>query len=249
MTLAVLVMSITVREAARLARVTAEKDRLFSIIAHDLRSPFTSLLGNSELIASDADSLSSNELQVVAGSIHRSATGLFQLLQDLLVWAQVQLGTIEHDPKPFLVRDALKPVLALVSDMALKKNVAIFTTLDGHATVYADRTMFSSVLQNLLSNAIKFTPAGGRIDITARISEGRTEVVVTDTGVGMSPEQVSKLFQLGACTSRPGTEGETGTGLGLAICHDLIRKNRGHISVKSQEGQGSTFTVSLPATP
>jgi signal transduction histidine kinase len=245
--LAVLVMSVTVRSALGLARATAEKDKLFSVIAHDLRSPFTSLLGNSALLAENGDSLSDQELRAVAGSIHRSATGLFQLLQDLLVWGQVQLGTIKCDPKPVLVREALMPILAMLSDTAAKKKIDVYTTIDGRATVYADRTMFSSVLQNLLSNAIKFTPAGGRVDITARSSNGETEVIVADTGVGMSPAQMGELFQLGTCTSRPGTEGEMGTGLGLVICQDLVRRNGGRLTVESTEGQGSSFTVSLPS--
>jgi signal transduction histidine kinase len=240
------VMYVSGRSATALARATAERDKLFSIIAHDLRSPFTVLLGNAELIEEQIEALSVEELRALAGGIHKSAMGLFRLLQDLLVWAQIQLGTIEHHPQRLLLREVLAPVIELLADNASRKNITIHTAIGDRTAVYSDPGMLSSVLHNLLTNAIKFTPAGGQIEITARDEAATTEVTVADTGIGITPEAMEKLFRLGSATSTPGTAGETGTGLGLILCHDLVGKNGGRLLVQSRAGKGSAFTFSLP---
>jgi len=239
-------MYVSGRSATALARATAERDKLFSIIAHDLRSPFTVLLGNTQLIEEQVESLSAEELGVLASGIHKSATAMFRLLQDLLVWAQIQLGTIEHRPQRLVLQEVLAPVIELLGDNASRKNITIHTAIDDGTAVCADPGMLSSVLHNLLANAIKFTPAGGRIDVTASNGVTATEVTVADTGVGMAPEAMQKLFRLGSTTSTPGTAGETGTGLGLILCHDLVCKNGGRLSVRSEAGKGSAFNFSLP---
>jgi signal transduction histidine kinase len=243
---ACVVMYVSGRSATALARATAERDKLFSIIAHDLRSPFTVLLGNTELIEEQVESLSVEELRALAGGIHKSATALFRLLQDLLVWAQIQLGTIEHRPQRLVLQEVLAPVIELLADNASRKNITIHTAINDGTALYADPGMLSSVLHNLLANAIKFTPSGGRIDITARDGATTTEVTVADTGVGITPEAMEKLFRLGSATSTPGTAGETGTGLGLILCHDLVGKNGGRLSVQSRAGKGSAFSFCLP---
>jgi signal transduction histidine kinase len=240
------VMYVSGRSATALARATAERDKLFSIIAHDLRSPFTVLLGNTELIEEQFESLSVEELRALASGIRKSATGLFRLLQDLLVWAQIQLGTIEHRPQRLVLQEVVGSVIDLLTDNAARKNISIHAAIGAETAVYADSGMLSSVLHNLLANAIKFTPVGGRIDVTARDVATTTEVTVADTGIGITPEAMEKLFRLGSATSTPGTAGETGTGLGLILCHDLVGKNGGRLSVRSQAGRGSSFTFSLP---
>jgi two-component system, sensor histidine kinase and response regulator len=240
------VMYVSGRSATALARATAERDKLFSIIAHDLRSPFTVLLGNTEIIVDHFESLSSEELRTLAGGIHKSATGLFRLLQDLLVWAQIQLGTIQHRPERLLLQEVLGPVIELVGENASKKGISIHTAIDAESAVYADHGMVSSVLHNLLTNAIKFTQAGGRIEVTARAIGKLTEVTVSDTGVGIAPEVMGKLFHLGSAMSTPGTAGESGTGLGLILCHDLVGKNGGRLAVESLPGKGTAVTFSLP---
>ena len=227
--------------------LNATKDKFFSIIAHDLKNPFNSLLGFSDLLKNDYDSYSEEEIKRFIGIIHESSKHGFDLLENLLQWSRSQTGRIAFLPEVVSLKDIIKGCVDLLKTTADKKGIKIYTDMNDDLEVFGDIEMLSTVFRNLISNAIKFTPQGGRIKIKARQSNKTVAVSVIDTGVGIPEEKIPDLFRIDKQVSTFGTGNEKGTGLGLILCKEFIDKHRGKIKVSSERKNGSEFKVLLPA--
>ncbi len=230
----------------QLEKSNSEKDKLFSIIAHDLRSPFHGLLGLSEILAKDSDELSSEEVTNFSISLHTSIENLYKLIENLLQWGQLQKDSIEFAPKVLNLSNAFIQGMDAIQQRALQKGITIINEIPETLKINADEKMISSVLRNLLSNAVKFTRRDGKVIGRAQVTEnGMIEISVTDTGTGMPADIVEKIFKIGEKVGRLGTENEPSTGLGLVLCREFVEKHGGKIWVESEEGKGSTFYFSL----
>ena len=232
------------KEELELANST--KDKFFSIIAHDLRSPFNVFLGITEIMEDKLSDMTMDEIQELANVMRKSATNLFHLLENLLQWAQLQKGAFRFSPEKFNLRKLTEESIAAHTASSRNKNINLINLIPEEMAVHADGHMLQNIIRNLVSNALKFTPKGGKILIYAQPNEDkRIEVSVTDSGIGMSPDLINKLFRIGEHTSRFGTNNEPGTGLGLILCKEFIQKHDGEIWVESKEGHGSTvyFTI------
>jgi PAS domain S-box-containing protein len=229
-----------------LKTINANKDKFFSIIAHDLRSPFNALLGFSDFLVNDNETLSQEEVKTFAGHINVSAKQLFNLLENLLQWSRIQTGRLEYKPKALELSSLVKNVFNLLNANAIRKNILLSLEAENDISIYADKNAISSVFQNLISNAIKFTNKGGFISVKALVKNGNAEIEVKDTGIGMSEESISKLFKIEVQHSTAGTDNEQGSGLGLILCKELIEKNKGTIRVESEPGHGTSFVFTLP---
>lgn len=230
-----------------LLKSNAEKDKFFSIIAHDLRSPFNAFLGLTRMMEEELPTLSLDEIKTFAGNMRKSATTLFHLLENLLEWSRMQRGLLTYNPKIFNLSNEIATGIELVRESAEKKMIRIRQEIPDKIIAKADKQMFESMVRNLVSNAIKFTPQNGEISITAKkISKTRLEISVSDTGIGMDQTMMNKLFRLDEHIYRLGTEGEPSTGLGLIICKDFVEKHGGKLWVESETGKGSTFYLTIP---
>jgi signal transduction histidine kinase len=231
----------------QLEKLNSEKDKLFSIIAHDLRSPFQGLLGLTEAMAADIHKMASAEITEYSNSLHDLAVNIYSLLENLLEWAQFQKGSIGFMPKTLNLSDIFSQCFESTKLRAVQKGINIFNEIPLSLKIYADEKMINSVLRNLLSNAVKFTRKGGKVVGKARIiEEGKVEISVTDTGVGISGDIIAKLFKLGEKVGTKGTDNEPSTGLGLVLCKEFVEKHGGQIWVESQPNIGSTFYITLP---
>jgi len=231
-----------------LVKTNENKDKLFSIIAHDLKSPFISLLGFSEYMVNEFESITKEEMLDYAKSINTSAKNIFNLLENLLQWSRLKTGKIEPRPTRFNFNDLCEDVLSLFVSMANEKKIRLVNNLHSSVfDVYTDQNMLESVLRNLISNAIKFSHKHGDVIISSRVTGRRVEISVKDRGLGMSEEMLDSLFTSGEFGSRRGTANEKGTGLGVMLCKEFVEKNGGRISAKSKEGEGTefVFTVNL----
>ena len=231
-----------------LLNLNAEKDKFFSIVAHDLRSPFNSFLGLTQIMAEDLQSLSMSQIQNIAMSMSKSANNLYALLENLLAWSRLQRGMTSFDPKSFLLIPKISESIELICEMANRKGIETILNFQEDLVVFADQNMLESTIRNVALNAVKFTNKGGQITISARsVSRNSIEISVKDTGIGMSKEIMDKLFRIDEHISRVGTEGEASTGLGLLLSRDFIEKHGGRIWAESEEGKGSTFYFTFPS--
>jgi signal transduction histidine kinase/uncharacterized protein HemY len=231
-----------------LQELNATKDKFFSIISHDLKGPLNSLTSFSGLLINHADSLSKEEIQMLAKDLDKSLKNLFSLLENLLEWSRSQTGSIEFKPEVFDVNALLKLNRELLNTQALNKKISIFQETESESLVEAHKHSINTVIRNLVSNAIKFTPPGGKISLAISGKEGKVMISIRDTGVGMPPPVIEKLFRIDTKHSTKGTADEKGTGLGLILCKEFVEKNGGEIWVESTVGKGSTFSFTLPAT-
>lgn len=230
-----------------LSKINSEKDKFFSIISHDLRSPFTSFLGLTQILDEELSLLSLDEINELTHSMKNSATNLFRLLENLLEWARMQQGLIPINPTCIQLSSVIDECLAIANEPANNKGIKLNFDILEEIWVYADLNTLQTVIRNLVSNAMKFTIRGGTIDIFAEVSNDEEVIIsVKDTGIGMNPELVANLFRIDVKTSRPGTSGEPSTGLGLMLCKEFIEKNNGQIWVESEFGKGSVFHFSVP---
>jgi signal transduction histidine kinase len=222
-----------------------EKDKFFSIIAHDLRGPLSTFVAATQILA-DSD-MTLDEIREITLGMKSSATNLYSLLENLLEWSQLRRGVIDFQPQKFNLWKKVSDSIKVLNDTAERKNINIEILIPNNIYVYVDNHMFDTIVRNMVSNALKFTPAGGRINVASNIlSDNSVEVKISDTGIGMSPELRSKLFELNGNTSRFGTEGEPSTGLGLLLCKEFIQKHGGSISIESEVGAGTTFCFNIP---
>ena len=229
-----------------LSELNATKDKFFSIIAHDLKSPFNSIMGFSQLLVEQVNNKDYDGLGKYAGIILHSSEKAVSLLMNLMDWARSQTGRMEFIPEYFELVDFINDIIPIFNDIAGQKSITIFTDVPPNAPVFADRAMINTVLRNLISNAIKFTRPNGMITITATEKPDLLLVSVRDTGVGIPKARIDKLFRIDENYSTRGTANETGTGLGLILCKEFIEKHNGEIWVESKEGTGSTFYFTLP---
>jgi len=226
----------------QLIQANAEKDKFFSIIAHDLRSPFNGFLGLTQLMADDLPQMSLAETQTITIDLRNSASNLFRLLENLLDWSRMEQGLIPFNPDVVQLLPFVNESLSMTMESAKIKGIEISCDIPEGMEVVADRNMLQTVIRNLVSNAVKFTRKAGNIRLSAIASgEKNVEISISDTGIGMSQEMVNGLFLLDSQTNRQGTGGEPSTGLGLIICKDFIEKHGGKLYVRSEEGKGSTF--------
>jgi len=230
-----------------ISNINSQKDRFFSIIAHDLRGPFNVFLGLTEFLAEDIENMTQEEIQYSAVSMRDSASNLFRLLENLLEWSRMKQGMIPFQPETLYLLPLVKETISVLQESAKKKEIEISNDIQEGTTIFADKNMLLAIIRNIISNAIKFTPKGGKINITAIIDkEKNVEIRVSDSGIGMTPKIIDHLFDLDVKTSRSGTEDEPSTGLGLILCKDFIEKHNGKIWAESNEGKGSTFHLTFP---
>lgn len=234
---------------AALEKSNSEKDTFYSVLAHDLRSPFNSLLGFTNILKEDFATLEPTEITRINATVQHSAEKLYNLVESLLEWSRTQRGVIPFEPEPLELGHETEPVILPLRGMMEAKSISLRTDVPGSLSVFADKHMLETILRNLLVNSIKFTEKGGQITVSAgRAEEGMVQVTVTDTGIGMKPGMASKVFSLDPDNTRPGTSGETGTGLGLIICNEFVKKLGGRIWLESAEGKGSSFCFTVPAS-
>ncbi|MCK5103201.1 MAG: hybrid sensor histidine kinase/response regulator [Cyclobacteriaceae bacterium] len=234
------------QQKRNLKELNATKDKFFSIIAHDLKNPFSSLLGISKMLTQDLRNMTMKELQESSDVMYSSAQNLYKLLENLLDWSRLQSGLFEIKPQSFNVRELVTHGIVLFSTSAEQKRISIKNNINKLHEVYADPEMIDTVIRNLISNSIKFTKPGGLITIASAKKNGSIEIIVKDNGVGISTNIKKNLFKIDSKVSMPGTENEPGSGLGLMLCKDLVKINKGKISVKSKHGKGSEFIITLP---
>ncbi len=231
---------------AKLKELNATKDKFFSIIAHDLRSPIGAFKNVLELLSMSWDEMQKEEILGFIEALKESAYNLFALLENLLLWSRAQTGRIEVNSEEFQLEDLIRMNVELLSLNAKDKNIRLSFCCPDDITVYADRQMVTTVLRNLISNAIKFTNEGGEIKVLAEKKDDFAIVCVQDNGVGMNEETLSKLFRLDVHHTSLGTKQERGTGLGLILVKEFVERNNGKIWVESEENKGSKFYFTLP---
>jgi signal transduction histidine kinase len=223
------------------------KDRFFSIIAHDLKSPFLGLMGYSQILSEDYSLLKEDERKTYISNIHELTKSTYKLLENLLEWSRLQTGKMEFKPEKCNVYEVLSPTIDLLEKTAQNKRIAIKEEIDKRLEVKADIYMLQTVVRNLISNSIKFTKPNGGIFVKAERNDSRIIISVKDDGVGMNKTVVDTLFKIDKTTSTKGTVNEEGTGLGLFLCKEMVDRHKGTIWVESAEGEGSTFFIELPA--
>ena len=230
-----------------LQKINAEKDKFFSIIAHDLRSPFAAFLGLTQLMVQDLPTLKRDNIQEIALLMKESATNLHSLLENLLQWSRLQQGIVAFNPHHFLLVEKINNSMHSVLEIAVNKGVEIVINIPVGMVVYADENMLESTIRNLATNAVKFTDKGGKILISAKSEpNGDVKISIKDTGIGMNEKMIEKLFRIDELSCRQGTNGEPSTGLGLILCKDFIDRHSGKIWAESTELMGSTFHFILP---
>lgn len=229
-----------------LKSLNASKDKFFSIIAHDLKSPLSGLLGFSEILYEEFDELQDDEKKEFIGHSYQAAKYLMALLENLLEWSRMQIGSISFSPSELDIDSITTGVLDLFAQNARSKNIKLEKRIDSGIKAFADKNMFKTVLRNLISNGIKFTKDGGTITISANVQTGYVSISVRDSGVGIGEENLRKLFKIDSGFSTLGTNKERGTGLGLMLCKELVNKNGGDIHAESELGKGTKFIFTLP---
>jgi len=235
-------------QALELAKLNANKDRFFSIVAHDLKSPFLPLIGNLELITELAHTLPLEDIIKMSGSSHRAAKKIYHLLENLLQWAQIQLGGMKYRPTDFYLQPLVQQLIEVFDNVAAIKAITLIDQIPADLIVHGDTNMTNTIIRNLINNALKFTPPNGRVIITAKnhpTTAKMIEIAVSDSGVGISETDQQKLFRLDITHSTAGTDHERGTGLGLIICKEMVESHGGQIGMTSKLGQGTTVFFTL----
>ena len=238
------------RTNEELVKINAEKDKFFSIIAHDLRSPFSGFLGLTEMLQENTQIFSQTEISDFSRVLNESAKKISLLLENLLQWAQMHRGAINFTPNELSLSELISGNVDQINQRAIQKGIIIQSEVFENQKVFADEMMINTILRNLLSNAVKFTRRGGKVTIGSKVlSDHWIEISVNDTGIGISEKNRTKLFKIDEKVSSPGTDGEPSTGLGLLLCKEFIEKHGGKIWVESKEGKGTKFYFSIPNKP
>lgn len=231
----------------KLQELNATKDKLFSILSHDLKNVFNNIMFGSDSLAKDIELFQGAQIKDIAKMINESVKRAFALFDNLLEWSRSQTGLLRFEPEYLPIVPLIEETLLLFSQQIEKKQIRIEKVFPPEeSTVYVDFQMIGTVIRNLISNAIKYTGEGGWIRISIRNSESWCHVEVADNGIGISTKEMENLFRIDSQFSKPGTANETGTGIGLILCKEFVEKNKGCITVASQKGKGSTFSFYLP---
>ncbi len=229
-----------------LRELNASKDKFFSIIAHDLRGPFTTLLGFSEYLANEIDDIPEDELKVISENMLKASRATFNLLENLLQWSRVKTGRFSYDPEEIMIGNVIRKMIDLYSANAKNKNITLSINIQENLLVFADMNMVETILRNLISNAIKFTNIGGKISLSTSTEGNFAVISVQDNGIGLNESVKERIFQIDQNLSTRGTQNEEGSGLGLILCKEFVEINKGKIMVESEVGKGSTFIFHLP---
>ncbi len=233
----------------QLAKTISERDKFFSIIAHDLRGPLGGFMGLTEMMANEDQDITDNERKEMVFNLKRSARNTFVLLETLLEWSKTNHGISDFNPQKVGLTVMVTDCINIIAEPAGVKGIALIVDIPTGQEVFADKNMLQTVIRNLLSNAIKFTPKGGKVIISAKTGENQmTMISVKDTGIGMSDDLKNNLFRIDSNTKRPGTEGEHSTGLGLLLCKEFVDKHGGKILIESELFKGSIFSFTVPST-
>jgi PAS domain S-box-containing protein len=230
----------------KMRELNLTKDKLFSIIAHDLKVPFNSILGFSELLMDEIREKRYEELEMNVSFIRHSAMRAMNLLVNLLDWARMQTGNLEFSPEEIDLKALIYESVDLAADAAHRKSIAIHLNMADAINIHADRAMIHTVMRNLISNAIKFTARGGNVTISTERSGDSVKISVSDDGIGMNAQALATLFSANGKLSAIGTEKEKGSGIGLILCKEFVEKHGGTIDVRSVIGTGSEFIVTIP---
>jgi signal transduction histidine kinase len=237
-----------------LLELNKTKDKFFSIIAHDLRNPYSSMIGFSEFLLADLEKLSNAEIKDYLKIIRDSAKNSLNLLENLLAWSRLETGRMPFVPVEVILFDVVEGVENVLFSLSYRKKIVINNTISPTILLHADVNMLNTILNNLIMNAIKYTPAGGEITVSAihdtdfkKHGIDFIKISVADTGIGMEPEVCEKLFSGNKPVSSPGTDKEQGTGLGLLLSREMVERHGGRIWVESTPGKGSVFSFLIPA--
>jgi signal transduction histidine kinase len=230
----------------KLAELNASKDRFFSIVAHDMKGAFGSLMTFTQYISKSFDDWNREELKGLIFEMCTSAEKNYKLLENFLEWSRIQMGAIPFRPNKTLIEYVIVQAIQLFQEHAISKDITIDYDFTSEHHVIADSQMLATIFRNLISNAVKFTPKSGTITISCTELSDSIEIKITDSGCGMNQTTVDQLFMLNKKHQTVGTEGEKGTGLGLLLCKELVEKHQGSLHVSSIEGKGTTFQILLP---
>jgi len=234
---------------ARLRELNESKDTFLSMISHDLRSPFSSLRGLIQLAAENIEGWSKDKIEDTIRLLSNSTDNLHALIENLLTWSRIQRGVIEFQPQTIDLRKIILQDIELFTPIAEQKNIHLHSLIEKELSAYGDVNMVDAVIRNLISNALKFTYSEGSVKITVSKDKHSVKIAVTDDGIGLSQNNILKLFRIDARYKQLGTDREKGTGLGLILCKEFIEKNGGEFGVESVPEQGSTFFFTLPKYP
>jgi PAS domain S-box-containing protein len=232
--------------AEELKKINSSKDKFFSIIAHDLKNPFITLLGLTEALLEDYYEMKDEEILEYISQLRKTSKSAYQLLENLLQWSRSQTGRLKIEPSKFDIYTIIEEILSLTSTALLSKKITVLNSVQPGLHVFADREMIKTVIRNLITNAIKFTHEDGHISISNEITDNQIKVIIEDNGIGIEQSMLGSLFSIDRNFSSPGTKNEEGTGLGLILCKEFIEKNNGNIWVESIFGKGSKFIFTLP---
>jgi two-component system sensor histidine kinase/response regulator len=230
-----------------LKSVLASKDKFFSIIAHDLRGPFTGFLGLSELLRDKYSDMSGEDISRISSSMNQAAKNLFSFLENLLEWSRSQMGRMEFNPSKLDVYETIERTYSIFEATAAEKEIELINLMERNTFANADNNMLNTIVRNLVSNALKFSNQGSKIEVSStQFNDDFIEICIQDYGVGMDHDAQIKVFKIDEKYSRPGTANERGTGLGLILCKDLVEKHGGMIALESKLEQGTCFKFTLP---
>lgn len=229
-----------------LLKVNNEKDKFFSILAHDLRSPLNGILGLTQIISNEIEELEPDQIKDMVGGMRKASLHLYELLENLLEWGNLQNNSLIFKPEKILVIDLIEEVVHSLGLMISNKSIKVQYEIENDIQIFADNKMIASVLRNLLSNAVKFSQRNNKVILKAITYKQTIQISIQDFGIGIPENYRKNLFQIHVKTNQLGTEGEPSTGIGLIIIKEFIDKHNGELFVESKEGEGSKFTVSLP---
>jgi signal transduction histidine kinase len=231
-----------------LQKANQDKDKFLKILAHDLKNPMFAISGFSDLLIKNFRKYDENTIEKQLGIINATTKKTYDLLEELLLWTRSQSGKIPFEPRTFQLKKVCDDVLSLLNESAATKQIEIISEIDAGFELHADVDMLRTILRNLISNAIKFTHENGQITLRAVQQDTDMIITVSDNGIGMGQEVVSRLWQIAEHYTSPGTKGEKGTGLGLMLCKEFVEKHNGRIWVESEVGKGSDFKIALPVS-
>jgi two-component system, sensor histidine kinase and response regulator len=234
------------KSEAQLRELNATKDKFFNIVAHDLKNPFTSLLGSTELLYDSIHLMDSKKIIKLAQILNDSAKSGYAILLNLLEWSRSQTGLIQLNPESVNLKNLVDENISDLRLFSTNKEIHLFSEVKKDTLIFADKNVLNTVLRNLLSNGIKFTRKGGKVSVSASFTVNEITISVKDNGIGISEENIKNIFRIDTKFQLPGTENEQGTGLGLKLCNELVEKHGGKMFVESIENFGSEFKLSIP---
>ncbi|MBC8769275.1 HAMP domain-containing histidine kinase [Arenibacter sp. BSSL-BM3] len=234
------------QDKLKLEQLNLTQNKLFSIIAHDLRSPFINILGLSDLLLGNVKETNDPESEKYTDLIKSTAKNTLNLLDNLLNWAKSQTGELGFSPQTINLSEIIFEIIGLKMSQAKAKNISLHYSPTNYIELFTDKNILETILRNLISNAIKFTNPGGHIEVVATTDQHQVKISISDNGIGMNEETIRKIFDLSSNITLPGTANEKGSGLGLVLCKEFVEKLNGHLWVESEEGKGSNFKFTLP---